>query len=130
VADYRGLVNAAKAGRSPPHHLQLIASIAVEGSKFRTCLAFRFGSIASYERAQITSGLCLKADISRAGRHVSKVPKPEKLNTSKCFPLCSQKQTSQRLQASGQRSLRVDMSTAGRRANTLRASVAQFGNSG
>jgi hypothetical protein len=38
VADYRGLVNAAKAGRSRPHRLQLIASIAVEGRKFRTCL--------------------------------------------------------------------------------------------
>ena len=55
-------------------------------------------------------------DSGRTSRHVRKVPKPEKLNTSKCFPLCSQKQTSQRLQASGQRSLRVDMSTAGRRA--------------
>jgi hypothetical protein len=41
VAGYRGLVNAAKAGRSRPHDLQLIASIAVEGRQFRTCLRIR-----------------------------------------------------------------------------------------
>jgi hypothetical protein len=35
------------------------------------------GQSRRYERAQITSGLPLKADISRAGRHVSKVPKAE-----------------------------------------------------
>jgi hypothetical protein len=47
VADYRGLVNAAKAGRSRPHHLQLIASIAVEGRKLRTCLGIPLWSFAT-----------------------------------------------------------------------------------
>jgi hypothetical protein len=74
VADYRGLVNAAKAGRSRPRHLQLIGSIAVEGRKFRTCLGIPLGSTTALTALKRDFRSVQGADIPGARWYFSNVP--------------------------------------------------------